>query len=99
MRSQRRVLVRELGEGRVAGAWAADHHDLGGHPMMNGADREAFALQVMREVRRWPGVQIRPHLNPTAAPIRTTASSSGCTDDRSGTCTMIARCISRSPAR
>jgi hypothetical protein len=34
--------------------------------MMNGADREAFALQVMREVRRWPGVQIRPHLNPTA---------------------------------
>jgi hypothetical protein len=35
--------------------------------MMNGADREAFALHVMREVRRWPGVQIRPHLNPTAA--------------------------------
>jgi hypothetical protein len=35
--------------------------------MMNGVDREAFALHVMREVRRWPGVQIRPHLNPTAA--------------------------------
>src|SRR5215203_7187009 len=34
--------------------------------MMNGVDREAFALRVIREVRRWPGVQIRPHLNPLA---------------------------------
>ena len=34
--------------------------------MMTGADREAFALEVMTEVRRWPGVQIRPHLNPLA---------------------------------
>jgi hypothetical protein len=34
--------------------------------MMNGTEREAFALSVMREVRRWPGVQIRPHLNPLA---------------------------------
>jgi len=34
--------------------------------MMIGVDREAFALQVMKELRRWPGVQIRPHLNPTS---------------------------------
>ena len=34
--------------------------------MMNGNDREAFALRVMKEVRRWPGVEIRPHLNPLA---------------------------------
>jgi hypothetical protein len=34
--------------------------------MMNGNDREAFALRVMKEVRRWPGVQIKPHLNPLA---------------------------------
>jgi Family of unknown function (DUF5519) len=34
--------------------------------MMNGVDREAFALRVMKEVRRWPGVQTRPHLNPLA---------------------------------
>jgi hypothetical protein len=34
--------------------------------MMNGIEREAFALRVMKEVRRWPGVQIRPHLNPLA---------------------------------
>jgi hypothetical protein len=34
--------------------------------MMNGTEREAFALSVMREVRRWPGVQIRPHVNPLA---------------------------------
>ena len=35
--------------------------------MMNGAEREAFALNVMKEVRRWPGVQIREHVNPLAA--------------------------------
>ena len=34
--------------------------------MMNGNDREAFALRVMKEVRRWPGVEIRPHLDPLA---------------------------------
>ena len=34
--------------------------------MMIGVDREAFALQVLKELRRWPGVQIRPHLNPTS---------------------------------
>ena len=34
--------------------------------MMTGADREAFALRVMKELRRWPGVQIRPHVNPLA---------------------------------
>ena len=34
--------------------------------MMTGAEREAFALRVMKEVRRWPGVQIRTHLNPIA---------------------------------
>jgi len=35
--------------------------------MMNGAEREAFAIDVMKEVRRWPGVQIRQHINPLAA--------------------------------
>ena len=35
--------------------------------MMNGEEREAFALRVMKEVRRWPGVQIRPHLNPLSS--------------------------------
>lgn len=34
--------------------------------MMSGAEREAFALRMMKEIRRWPGVQIRPHLNPLA---------------------------------
>lgn len=29
--------------------------------MLSGNEREAFALQVMEEVRRWPGVQVRPH--------------------------------------
>lgn len=32
--------------------------------MMNGAEREAFALRVMKEVRRWPGVQLLAHRNP-----------------------------------
>ncbi|MEO8563275.1 MAG: luciferase family protein [bacterium] len=35
--------------------------------MMSGVEREAFALHVMKEIRRWPGVQIRPHVNPLAA--------------------------------
>ena len=34
--------------------------------MLSGADREAFALRVMKEVRRWPGVQMRTHVNPLA---------------------------------
>ncbi len=34
--------------------------------MMTGVEREAFALRVMKEVRRWPGVQIRTHVNPLA---------------------------------
>ena len=34
--------------------------------MMTGAEREAFALRVMKEVRRWSGVQIQTHLNPLA---------------------------------
>jgi hypothetical protein len=34
--------------------------------MMNGVEREAFALRVMKELRRWPGVQIQPHANPLA---------------------------------
>ena len=33
---------------------------------MTGAEREAFAMRVMKEVRRWPGVQMRAHLNPLA---------------------------------
>lgn len=32
--------------------------------MMNGAERETFALRVMEEVRRWPGVELRPHASP-----------------------------------
>jgi hypothetical protein len=39
---------------------------VGGRRMMNGAEREAFALRVMKELRRWLGVQIRPHSNPFA---------------------------------
>jgi hypothetical protein len=34
--------------------------------MMNGAEREAFALNVMKEIRRWPGVEVREHINPLA---------------------------------
>jgi len=33
--------------------------------MMTGGDREAFATKVIEEVRRWPGVQLRPHPSPT----------------------------------
>ena len=29
--------------------------------MLNGQEREAFALKVIDEVRRWPGVEMRPH--------------------------------------
>ena len=34
--------------------------------MMSGAERESFATRVMKELRRWPGVQIMPHVNPLA---------------------------------
>jgi hypothetical protein len=34
--------------------------------MMTGDDRENFALHIMKEVRRWPGVQMRTHVNPLA---------------------------------
>jgi hypothetical protein len=29
--------------------------------MLSGREREAFALRVIDEVRRWPGVEMRPH--------------------------------------
>ena len=29
--------------------------------MLTGQEREAFALKVIDEVRRWPGVEMRPH--------------------------------------
>ena len=29
--------------------------------MLTGMERESFALRVMEEVRRWPGVEMRPH--------------------------------------
>lgn len=48
---------------RLAQGEFNDHTD-GGRRMMNGAEREAFALRVMKEVRRWPGVQLRTHTNP-----------------------------------
>jgi hypothetical protein len=33
--------------------------------MLTSDEREAFALQVMEEVRRWTGVEMRPHASPT----------------------------------
>jgi hypothetical protein len=33
--------------------------------MLSSGDRETFALHVMEEVRRWPGVEMRPHASPT----------------------------------
>ena len=32
---------------------------------MTGDDREAFATRLIEEVRRWPGVEMRPHASPT----------------------------------
>ena len=32
---------------------------------MSGAERERFAIRVMDEVRRWPGVELRPHASST----------------------------------
>ena len=33
--------------------------------MMSGAERERFAMHVMDEVRRWPGVELRQHASST----------------------------------
>lgn len=33
--------------------------------MLSSDDREQFALNVMEEVRRWPGVELRAHASPT----------------------------------
>jgi hypothetical protein len=33
--------------------------------MMSGAERERFAMRVMDEVRRWPGVELRHHASST----------------------------------
>jgi hypothetical protein len=33
--------------------------------MMSGAERERFAIRVMDEVRRWPGVELRQHASST----------------------------------
>jgi len=35
--------------------------------MLTADEREAFALKVMQEVRRWPGVEMRPHASPHEA--------------------------------
>ncbi|HEX9484977.1 MAG TPA: luciferase family protein [Gemmatimonadaceae bacterium] len=35
--------------------------------MLTGREREAFALRVIEEVRRWPGVEMRPHASPHEA--------------------------------
>lgn len=35
--------------------------------MLSSDDREQFAMTVMEEVRRWPGVELRPHASPTTA--------------------------------
>lgn len=32
--------------------------------MLTSDDREQFAMDVMEEVRRWPGVEMRPHASP-----------------------------------
>ena len=33
--------------------------------MLSADDREQFAVNVIEEVRRWPGVELRPHASPT----------------------------------
>jgi hypothetical protein len=33
--------------------------------MLSSGDRERFATDVIEEVRRWPGVELRPHASPT----------------------------------
>lgn len=34
--------------------------------MLSSDERESFAFQVIQEVRRWPGVELRPHASPTS---------------------------------
>ena len=33
--------------------------------MLSSDERESFAIEVIQEVRRWPGVEMRPHASPT----------------------------------
>ncbi len=33
--------------------------------MLSASDREKFAFEVMDEVRRWPGIELRSHASPT----------------------------------
>ena len=35
--------------------------------MLTGQERESFALEVIEEVRRWPGVEMRPHASASTA--------------------------------
>lgn len=35
--------------------------------MLTSDDREQFAANVVEEVRRWPGVELKPHASPTMA--------------------------------
>jgi hypothetical protein len=35
--------------------------------MLSGKERESYALEVMAEVRRWPGVELREHASADAA--------------------------------
>lgn len=35
--------------------------------MMTSDERESYAMRVMEEVRRWPGVEMRPHASATEA--------------------------------
>jgi hypothetical protein len=35
--------------------------------MLSTEDREQFGTKVIEEVRRWPGVELRPHASPTTA--------------------------------
>jgi hypothetical protein len=41
------------------------HHNTPEGTMMSGAERERFAMRVMDEVRRWPGVELRQHASST----------------------------------
>jgi hypothetical protein len=51
---------------RTTPAAAAGETDHGEASMMTGGDRESFATHVIEEVRRWPGVELRPHASATA---------------------------------
>jgi hypothetical protein len=52
---------------RIASAVLGLRSPTGRTAMMTGGEREAFATHVIDEVRRWPGVELRPHPSPTAA--------------------------------